>query len=52
MGAESSVWRRIGTAFLLAWIAGTALFFFLRFSLTFYGANSAAIREVLGRFFP
>lgn len=52
MDAESSVWRRIGTAFLLAWIAGTALFFFLRFSFTFYSANSASIGEVLGRYFP
>ena len=30
---------------LLLWIAGTAIFYFLRFSATFYFANTAAIRE-------
>jgi hypothetical protein len=52
METELSVWRRIRAALLLVWIAGTALFFFLRFSLIFYSANSAAIRAALGRFFP
>jgi hypothetical protein len=31
---------------LLLWIAGTALFYFLRFSATFYYANADAIRSL------
>lgn len=31
---------------LLVWIAGTALFYFLRFSATFYYANADAIRSL------
>lgn len=38
-------------ALLLAWMGGTALFFYLRISITFYSANEAAIRRLLGRFF-
>jgi hypothetical protein len=38
-------------ALLLTWISGTALFFFLRFTLTFHHANEAAIREVFHRLF-
>ncbi|MBL7645099.1 MAG: hypothetical protein JNK74_02805 [Candidatus Hydrogenedentes bacterium] len=30
---------------LLLWIAGTAVFYFLRFSATFYYANAPAIRS-------
>lgn len=36
---------------LHTWIGGAALFFFLRFSLTFYHANQAAIRDFLQRIF-
>ncbi len=35
---------------LLSWIAGTALFYFLRFSATFYYANTDAIRALAAKF--
>lgn len=38
-------------ALLLTWVGATALFFYLRFSITFYMANEAAIRSLVGRFF-
>lgn len=36
---------------LLTWIAGTGLFFFMRFSITFFNANAEAIRSALDKFF-
>lgn len=38
-------------ALLVAWMGGTALFFYLRFSITFYRVNEAALRSFLARFF-
>jgi hypothetical protein len=32
---------------LLSWIAGSAFFYFLRFSITFYHANADAIRTAV-----
>ncbi len=42
--------RRILDWLLLLWIAGTALFYFLRFSATFYYANASAIRALASKF--
>jgi len=51
MNSESPGPTYLRDTVLLAWIAGTALFFFLRFSLTFYNANEIAIRTMLNRVF-
>lgn len=50
--AEQGSWIQRRDALLLAWIACTGLFFFLRFSVTFYSANELAIRRVVERLFP
>lgn len=39
--------KRLGWTALYIWIAGTAFFFFLRFSLVFLHANAGAIRHML-----
>ena len=52
MNSEFLQLSRLRDCFLLVWITGTALFFFSRFTLTFYMANESAIIEVLNRLFP
>ena len=51
MNRESPPLFSLRDGVLLAWIAGTAFFFFLRFSITFYNANQGAIRDVVNRVF-
>lgn len=40
---------RVVDGLLLLWIAGTALFYFLRFSATFYYANASAIQSLASK---
>lgn len=42
----SDRWKQVGLMGLYLWIGGTAVFFFLRFSLVFAHANAAAIRRL------
>ncbi|HNR36876.1 MAG TPA: hypothetical protein PKO36_17005 [Candidatus Hydrogenedentes bacterium] len=35
-----------------AWLVGGSLFFFLRFSMTFYAENKAAVDSILDGLFP
>jgi len=50
MALEHELARRVFHCALAAWIAGTATFFFLRFSFAFYYANEAAIERLFDGF--
>lgn len=45
-GSNTVAGSRLVDFLLLLWIAGTALFYFLRFSITFFNANAEAIRSL------
>lgn len=44
---ESGAGRLLRDVLLLGWIAAASIFFFLRFSATFYAANEAAFERLL-----
>lgn len=55
-GLPANKWRKAASlaADILcgAWLAGGSLFFFLRFSMTFYAENKAAVDSVFDVVFP